>query len=352
MKISKKELETRMEDALRRCLDGIPFLEIHKIEKDAKQDGVRLDLTVELTSSGGNQRLIVEAKSNGQPRLARQAANQILRYRQTFPDAYGVFLAPYISPRAAEICREDGIGYVDLSGNCRLCFGQVYIEREGRPNRFAQKRDLRSLYSPRASRILRVLLANPKGVWKVIDLAREADVSLGLTSNVKKLLADREWIRDEVKGFVLAQPAALLSEWAENYSFRKNEILDCYSLKKPSEIEADLAEFCAGEGTRYALTGFSGAARMAPAVRYQRAFAYVDGDLKEIASQLKLKAVSGGANVSLLLPYDDGVFYGVREFEGIRTVSSVQTYLDLLGFRGRGEEAAKSVFEEVIKPQW
>ncbi len=143
-----------------------------------------------------------------------------------------------------------------------------------------------------------------------------------------------------------------MEEWAENYSFRKNLSLDGYSLQKPAGIEAELAELCAAQGIRYALTGFSGAARMAPAVRYQRIFAFVEGELEEAARQLRLKEAPSGANVSLLSPYDEGVFYGVREVDGIWVASPVQVYLDLIGFRGRGEEAAHAVLEDVIKPQW
>jgi len=186
------------------------------------------DLFVGLSSPKGNRVLILEVKTNGEPRFAREAVNQLLRYCKAFPNAYGVFLAPYVSPRAAEVCAREGIGYMDLSGNCRLCFDNIYVEREGRPNKFAEKRDLRTLYSPRATRVLRVLLNKPDKLWKVTDLAKEADVSLGLTSNVKKLLANREWIREEKNGFALERPIALLAEWSENYSFRQNEARDYY----------------------------------------------------------------------------------------------------------------------------
>ena len=60
---------------------------------------------------------------------------------------------------------------------------------------------------------------------------------------------------------------------------------------------------------------------MALTVRYERVFDYVDGALEEVVSQLKLKKVPGGTNVSLLLPYDEGVYCGARELESIRTAS-------------------------------
>ena len=352
MKTSGPEFEEKAKKALRSCLSRVPFVKIQKIRRAVSKGAVRPDFLIKIALPEGQKSLVVEIKANGQPRLAREAVNQLLRYRDLFPDSYGVFVAPYISPRAGEICRREGMGYLDLAGNCFLCFDGVYIEQGGRPNIFGEKRDLRSLYSPKAERVLRVLLTNPGRTWKVQQLAEEAQVSLGQVSNVKKLLTDREWCQRDRRGFVLNEPEQLLKEWKENYSFRRNEILDFYAIKGPSQVEADIIAYCNRRKVKYAFTGFSGAARLAPAVRYQRAMAYLE-DLNEgVIAQLGLKKVSTGANVSLFLPYDEGVFYGARELNGGRVASPVQVYLDVSSFRGRGEEAAFFLLDQVIKPAW
>jgi hypothetical protein len=113
-------------------------------------------------------------------------------------------------------------------------------------------------------------------------------------------------------------------------------------------IEAGLAR----EEPRCALTGLSAAVRMAPYVRYQRATAYVPSDIESVAQRLEARAVSSGANLRLIAPYDAGVFYGVQAVEGAPVVSPAQLYLDLKGSAGRGEEAAAALLEQVIKPQW
>jgi len=95
--------------------------------------------------------------------------------------------------------------------------------------------------------------------WKIKELARESEVSLGLASNVKKLLEDREWVRKTDDGLVLVEPEKLLAEWAENYSFRKNKVRDFHSTKPVAELESDLAAACRERGVPYALTGFSAA---------------------------------------------------------------------------------------------
>ena len=184
------------------------------------------------------------------------------------------------------------------------------------------------------------------------QLSVEAAVSLGQVANIKKLLADREWIESSGKGFTLNEPEKLLTEWAENYSYRKNTIREFYTLKSLGEIEAEIATVCTENKINYALTGFSGAARIAPFVKYQRAMAYADSRIDEILSLLNLKKVATGANVQLLTPYDEGVFYGAKEIDTVRTVSPVQLYLDLINMKGRGEEAAHEIFGKAIKPTW
>ena len=67
---------------------------------------------------------------------------------------------------------------------------------------------------------------------------------------------------------------------------------------------------------------------------------------------LDLRRVPSGANVSLWIPRDQGVFYGLRDLEGIRTVSPVQIYLDLRALGGRGEDAARFLLDTNLRPQW
>jgi hypothetical protein len=352
MKLTEKEIKQKTWEALVNCTEGVPFLKEPPTPIQLPEGDDTPDLAARITLDEREQRILFECKTIGQPRVARNAVNQIIRYLERYPDYYGVFVAPYISPRSADICSKEGVGYLDFAGNCRLSFGKIYIERKGTENPFAERRDLRSLYSPKASRILRVLLHDQKRVWKVEGLAEEADVSLGLVSKVKALLGDREWSSVQRDGFTLTEPEALLQEWSQNYTFRKNDVRDYYSRKTIPEIESQIAEVLRGKSIKYALTGFSGAARLAPMVRYQRAMVYIDDTQEDVASLLDLKPVTSGANVSLFTPYDHGVFYGTREVDGILIASPVQIYLDLIGYRGRGEEAAKELFEQVIRPTW
>jgi hypothetical protein len=223
-------------EAILKCLQDIPFLTVQEIDNEPRFGQSRLDFLVTCKIKDVSKQIIVEAKNSGEPRFARNAVNQLLRYLDAKPDAYGVFVAPYISPKAAAICQEAGIGTIDLAGNCNISFGTIYICKEGHPNPFTRKRFLQSLYTPKAERILRVLLTTGPKEWKTEELAGEARVSLGHVANVKKLLAGQEWIDSKPIGFSLTEPLALLEDWSQNYKFRRNRVLNFYSMPSPSEF--------------------------------------------------------------------------------------------------------------------
>jgi len=62
--------------------------------------------------------------------------------------------------------------------------------------------------------------------------------------------------------------------------------------------------------------------------------------------------VTSGANASLMLPYDEGVYYMTREVNSLKVVCPVQLYLDLKAFKGRGEEAAEAIWKKELSTLW
>jgi len=308
------------------------------------------------TASNVTYGLIFGVKAQGQPRYAEMVANRFAAARTDGNDNwYGVFGAPYLSTGSIDICRKNGIGCLDLAGNCFLKFDGVYIEIQGKPNPYPDKRPLKSIFYQKAARVLRILLSDPHREWLVKDLAEAANVSIGQTSNVKSRLMDYGFIEeaklDHRTFYRLIRPEALLREWAQEYCYRHNESSEYYSLDKIEVIENKLAEYCEKTSTRYAFSLTSGAALVAPFVRYKRVFAYVDGEPDVIATASGWKKVASGANISLMKPRDEGFYYGARDINGRSVVSDVQLYLDLQRYEPRGEEAAEQVLS-LLEKRW
>lgn len=340
----------------RRLIDllaDVPLVRLsEKRKRKRRPSDAAPDLSIDVVAGGERRELIVEAKSSGEPRFIRGAIQQLQSHLPISTPAYGIVAAPYLGDRAQEICREARVGFLDLAGNCRLAFGSIFIERQGFPNPTVERRPLRTLFAPKATRILRVMLVEPKRGFQLQTLAKLAGVSLGLAFKVKQRLLDLDYASEERDGLRLTRPEDLLREWARNYNFGKHEAVECYAMGEVAETEHQLAAWCAEKRVPYAFTQFSGAVRVAPFARYLRSTAYVLTDPRTLAERLQWKIVPSGANVLLLRPFDDGVLYGSREVTGDRVVSNVQLYLDLANQGGRGEEASTFLLEQRLRPTW
>lgn len=347
-----KEIEPR----LREILDEVPFVRAKRWKAQSRparrRAATQIDLAVDLVAGGKAWQLLVEAKGSGEPRIVRAGIQQLQQYSRRGKRTYGVVAASYIGPESRKICRDAGIGFIDVAGNCRLVFDQVFVERLGAPNLVVERRPLRSIFAPKASRILRVLLEAPKRPWKVQDLAREARVSLGLAAKVKQRLLDLEFAREGEGGLLLVRAEELIRQWGATHSYLKSHSLDCYGPGEVANLERQLSDYCGQNSVRYGLALFSGAARVAPVARYARGFAYVQEDAAIVAKDLGWKPVPSGANFTLLIPLDDGLWYGTRDVDDESIVSDVQLYLDLVSYKGRGEEAANAILEQRLRLRW
>ncbi len=270
---------------------------------------------------------------------------------------YLVFAAPYLSEDSMNICRDSGIGCIDLAGNCYFKFDGVYLSRKGYPNPTPNTRPAKDIFAVKSTRILRALLLNQDKEWYVKDLAIEAGVSLGQTSNVKNVLLDYEYA-EEVPGerknrIRLVKPEKLLQNWSESYSYTRNDLFRYYASGKRDEIEKELADFCDSAGARYAFTLTSADAGTTKYLRdSRRVFAYVEKPFEPAATNLGWKPVDSGENVTIMVPYDEGVFYGLQTIGGAKLVSDVQLYLDLKKYRQRGNDAAEYLLERRIRGKW
>ena len=363
--VTERDIHTQAGPLIEQTLRAIPAVFDLRISNQVRIDTARPDFLAEVEIEGPSKgsrtvpyTLIFEVKANGQPRWARIAAAQLTRYVQQAhargrPRAYGIFIAPYVSATSAAILQEHGHGYLDLAGNGQLALKGIYVERKGHSNPFSERSELRSLFAPKASRVLRLLLMYPYKPWRMTALAKAADVSYGLVAKAKPLLLDREWAHETAQGLALVKPDDALDCWAATFMRRRNQVHNYYSLENKQKAERRLAEAAESIGARYALGGCSGAERLAPHIAYHRATAYVESEqMNRVARRAGFREVSRGANVQIFDAYDNGVFLGKQKIGGIWTAHPVQLFIDLKQTRARGDEAAAFLHSQIIKPIW
>lgn len=345
------ELERNQAQLKEVFLRLLPELKNINIKPQVNINGCKADFLVTLNIKGKDSILICEIKSLGSPSHLLPAVVQLKKIIEG-KKGYPVIIAPYISQRSAEICRQNSVGFIDLEGNAFLSFGNILIDKRVKERINIEKKQISEIFSARATRIIRVLLENPsKERWLISDLAKEAEVSLGYTSDVLSALSGQGYIeKKKRKGIQLKEKAALLDRWASAYSFSQNNIFSLYTLEKDfSAVFKKITGLSEALKLKSALTLHSAASLVAPYVaRFSDIYLYVEGDITLWKKKLDLRDVERGANFYLIRPYDEGVFYGLRKVKGIPVIGNVQLYLDLFKYPARGKEQAEYVRQKLI----
>lgn len=339
---------------LHRVLAQVPFIaDMHIAEEPASP--ILADGEVRLRVHGEPWTLVIEAKESAEPRRVREAAAQLQRHLQSTKrkHVYGVLVAPFISDQARSILSDEGLGWLDLAGNCRLSFGGVHIDRARTDkNPFTTKREQGSLFAPKSSRLLRLMLSRP-GPWKVADLSEQAGVSLGQVSKVRQALIEKEWASAEPGGGIrLRQPAAVLNAWRE-VARPPEPIRRGYTPQHGKSLDECLtALFARPKAGRVLLASHSVARRLAPFARVAGEYFYADPKgQREIEAALELSPAERGENVTILQAPDDGLWSDAIALpSGMKGTSLVQTYLDLWAAGDRSAEAAEHLRREKIEP--
>jgi len=323
------------------------------LSKDSPKSRGMADIILRLKVGDKTRNLLCEVISQRYPKQLREKGLQLLEISQRGTKGYPVIIAPYISELGREICKKIGVGFLDLSGNAYLDFDSFYMEMEGKPNRFKYPSEPTGLFNPRAERILRFYLLkdSQKEEWmnSYREIAKEVGVSLGQLSKVNKKLDEFGFWSEQSKGAKIIDKTKLLDLWRENYRFERSRVLSFYSIMQVPQIEKQLAEFCGANKIQYAFTLFSGGNRLAPFTRYNVATSYFSGDIEKMRGGLQLKEVPSGANLQIIVPYDEGVYYKGQEVDSMMVASPIQIYLDLYNYKGRGREQAEFLRERMIK---
>ena len=210
---------------------------------------------------------------------------------------------------------------------------------------------VRNIFSPKATRIIRVFLVNPRKEWSILNLSDEADLAYSYTYRLVKAMMKIGLCRKtETNRIVATNPGELLSRWAAIHDFNLlNNVRAYFSTEKSLESLLDKLGSTGNADSRYALTLHAAASLIAPHVRPSSLHIYVEGGEDRLVKRLGVQPTELGGNVYLIQPYDEGVFYATQRAQGVNAVSNVQLYVDLYNYPARGREAAEHLREKAIR---
>ena len=330
-------------------LRAIPNLQIKEVLAESGQGTYKSNLSFLATYGQKKFKIAGEIKPSGEPSVLRRSAAWLKDLLSKTKHDYAVVIAPFVSREGASICRDLGVGFVDLSGNCLLSFQGLYIECTGHPNKFKKPREIQSLFSPKSSRVIRCLLSDPTRAWTLKGLAIETGVSIGLIHRIATALEGNLFAKKDPRAFKLEDPARLLEAWREEY-YRRAPKWARYAVRAGT-VEESMSKFNAAAihyGVRYAISGPSGALRIFSDITPTTVHFYVDVLKQEFLEELEADRVSSEGNLFIRVVERENELIGSRVVKGLYVVSDLQLYLDLWAMGGRGQEAAEELRLECL----
>jgi len=311
------------------------------------------DLVARVEYEGLSFRLIIEAVAQNSLPVIKNKISKLKAVAVEYSDSVPVLVARYLSPQRRSMCEDEGICFIDLSGNVQIKFKSFYVEKIGFPNKFPEQRKGRDPFSDKASLILRALLKDRERLWGIRELAQTINLNPGYVSRMAKELESRHYIARENSKLKLRDPEGILDDWVRSYNLRKNKSYGYFFMAASS---ADVIERLRGleipGSIDYSLSVQAGANLIAPYAVFKEVHLYVGNKkaLAYFAKQLNLSEAEQGANLVLMLPYyKHSVFYDSRIIQRLRVVSDIQLYLDLYGYPVRGLEQAEHLFDKKLK---
>lgn len=352
---------------------GLPGVCIQNVRERPEQP---FDISFELFSGPNQLQVLGEIRPAFSPRLLEEIGPWIRRLKSLRSDISVAVIAPLLSPQAQAFCIQNGIDFLDLAGNVFINVpGKFTLQRNGMraPGQFSTaSENARSVnvFSGRFSRVLRVLLQNPKS-WTVTEIARELEtesyrfnerlpganvdfkISQGSISKAVAGLEEQLGVRRRGTAAIVAEPQRLLQEWAEKYKERYRWRLRS-SFQTGNPFGRDLVAIASGIGPiiqgPYAFSGAMATTSNAPFVDVDVIDIFVlngDAKLRELQSQ-----ANSEPKLRFVMPYDAGVFMYSKQVGIAPVVSPIQAYLDLYARGGRDLKQAEYLLDNVIRRQW
>lgn len=308
------------------------------VELDREEDlsGSRVDL---VARDHHARRWAFEIKSSSRPGQVERAGDQLDAFRHA--DAIPVLVVPFMSKAGGEAADRAGLNWIDLSGNAHLRAENLHVWVQGRPNEFRTAGRPSSPFAPKSARVSRALLLDPGRWWRQKGLVGATGLDDGNVSRIVRRLDEELLLERRDRELRPRDPDLLIDAWAQDYRFDRHETVVGHFSGSGIEVARSLTDRLSEHKVHHAFTGLAAAWAIDQFARFRLTTVYVDEDPRAVADRLAIRQELKGANVQLVEPDDVGVFAGEQDRDGLRCVSAVQVYLDLLHLPERADEAAR-----------
>jgi DNA-binding transcriptional ArsR family regulator len=266
-------------------------------------------------------------------------------------------VAPWLSKRTQELLIEQGLSYIDLTGNALLRIDNppFYLQTTGAErNPAPRERGQAQLRGAKAARLIRLLI-DVRPPYGVGELAESTGLAPGYVSRLLNTLYREGLIERRTRGAVESVDlAGLAHRWASSYDvFRSNEVVSLIAPSGPRAFMEEVTNPQISEA-RMVITGsFAASVMMAPVAAPSLLLAYCERP-QELASEHGLLQSEEGANVCLLSPFDRVVWERTEFHNHLTYAAPSQVVVDCLTGNGRMPAEGEALLEWMVnhEPSW
>jgi hypothetical protein len=311
---------------------------------EPERGSLRPDLEINLEAPDGRTaRLVIEIKQVLERRDIGRIVEQS-RSMTTSPTDVPVVSARYLSTSVREALAEQGLSFVDATGNIRIVVDTpaVFISDRGEdrdPWRMGRPRG--TLKGEPAARVARALLDYGRD-WTVRELMAASGSSSGAAYRVLEYLEREELVVKEDKRYRVTDWERLLRAWSADASFQTTTRVMAFI--EPRGVDSFLGKLTNETTFPVAVTGSMAAKEWATYAPAKAAYVYVSS-IQEAAEQWALRPNAAAPNVILLEPKTVGdvpFVNTVRSQAGYPVAAPPQVAADLLN--GPGREPAEGEY--------
>lgn len=307
-------------------ITGIPIV----IEKTRKTDDVILQIS--------NETFYCNAKKN-----AKNANYGIIMtsLKNSDNSKNSIIVADYLTKNTAEELKQNGINYLDASGNAFIKTDHFFVYIEGRKAKINKKTNQTRAFQEAGLKLLLLLISNPETLqFSYRELAEKTGIALGSVSNIFKELEENNFLLKTRNIKVLKNQDEIIERWVIAY----NELLKPRSFrKKMRAIGNDFSTKSTLNNSEIKLYfgGEPGGQLLTEHLKPKDYTIYTDEEISKIAKQLKLVPDESG-NIELYNKFWTDNLHLKNEY----TAPPLIVYADLIGTgNNRNIETAKIILE-------
>jgi hypothetical protein len=268
-----------------------------------------------------------------------------------------MIIAPYISEKQSKVLTDEGISWIDLSGNMLLNIPpDIYIERTGKPNKFPDTAPIKKVYQGTSSLVTRALLLNPEGfssLSEIVDFIndRNGKITLATVSKVLKSLEEELLITRQKSGIFVKQPEQLLDNLAEGYAVFSKSKKDFIYKYDVDNIDQLCKAFYDAD-VDYAYCGFYASKIKGLGVTEQ--VSIFIRSMQDLEKTLKNKPGIASSDeefgqVTFIETKNPCVLFNSQGEASQKVVDDLELYLEMINDRPRGPKIARQLKERIME---